>query len=184
MTISNTPYTQKRKCIEEMCDANMKRLASLEVFKQNWHWYEETDTWLKSMCIGYTLNVCCGQSNVGDVRLDIDERLRPDIYADCHALPFRPGSFDTVVLDPPFTYYRRIRWILDISLVARKRFILSTPNIMLSLKHFNTTLYATRFRNSLYVRQWVVYDRKNQLLSDTDSKNCNNSELGGIERDD
>jgi SAM-dependent methyltransferase len=43
-----------------------------------------------------------GRAEYG-VRVDLDESLEPDLVADAHELPFADGSFDVVVLDPPYS---------------------------------------------------------------------------------
>ena len=37
------------------------------------------------------------------IRVDLDPTLEPDVLADAHALPFEDGSFDCVILDPPYS---------------------------------------------------------------------------------
>lgn len=37
------------------------------------------------------------------VRVDINPEVKPDVVADAHKLPFGKGSFDLVVLDPPYS---------------------------------------------------------------------------------
>lgn len=43
-----------------------------------------------------------GRAEIG-VRCDINELVQPDVVADAHALPFENGSFDCVILDPPYS---------------------------------------------------------------------------------
>lgn len=43
-----------------------------------------------------------GRAEIG-VRVDLDPTLEPDVVADAHALPFDDGSFDCVILDPPYS---------------------------------------------------------------------------------
>lgn len=43
-----------------------------------------------------------GRAELG-VRVDIDPTVEPDVVGDAHALPFEDGSFDLVVLDPPYS---------------------------------------------------------------------------------
>jgi len=60
---------------------------------------------------GRTLNVCAGESDVGDVKLDAEPR-RDDVQeADMRDLPVGDASFDTVVSDPPWKlgYYQRFK---------------------------------------------------------------------------
>jgi len=60
---------------------------------------------------GYSLNVCAGLSELCDEKLDLDPQ-RPDITkGNMYEIPFRNGTFDTVVSDPPWkiAYYERMR---------------------------------------------------------------------------
>ena len=43
-----------------------------------------------------------GRAEIG-LRVDLDPSVEPDVVADAHALPFEDGSFDLVVLDPPYS---------------------------------------------------------------------------------
>ena len=43
-----------------------------------------------------------GRGTVG-IRVDIDPTVEPDVVGDAHALPFADGSFDLVLLDPPYS---------------------------------------------------------------------------------
>lgn len=52
-----------------------------------------------------SLHVCSGQSTLGDVKLDLYERA--DVQAAMRYLPFRPGSFASVIWDPPYSLHRR-----------------------------------------------------------------------------
>jgi SAM-dependent methyltransferase len=43
-----------------------------------------------------------GRAEIG-TRVDLDRSTEPDVVADAHALPFEDGSFDLVILDPPYS---------------------------------------------------------------------------------
>ena len=43
-----------------------------------------------------------GMAEIG-TRVDLLPELEPDVVADAHDLPFEDGSFDLVVLDPPYS---------------------------------------------------------------------------------
>ncbi len=43
-----------------------------------------------------------GRAEIG-TRVDLDATLEPDVVGDAHALPFEDGSFDCVILDPPYS---------------------------------------------------------------------------------
>jgi len=67
-----------------------------------WIWPESIERLFRSQSDGETLHVCCGESDVGDVRLDRDPEREPDVVADMRNLPFANAKFDTVVADPPW----------------------------------------------------------------------------------
>lgn len=43
-----------------------------------------------------------GMAEIG-TRVDLNGSVLPDVVADAHALPFEDGSFDCVILDPPYS---------------------------------------------------------------------------------
>jgi SAM-dependent methyltransferase len=43
-----------------------------------------------------------GMAETG-VRVDLNPAVEPDVLADAHELPFEDGSFDCVILDPPYS---------------------------------------------------------------------------------
>ena len=55
---------------------------------------------------GYSLNVCSGACDLGDVRVDLNPRKPGVIKADMRDLPFPDESFETVISDPPW----RVNW--------------------------------------------------------------------------
>ena len=70
---------------------------------------------------GYSLNICAGMSDLGDVRIDLDPQ-RPDVIkGDMKALPFPDETFDTVIQDPPWkiSYYDRWKPFLECSRVCK-----------------------------------------------------------------
>jgi len=72
-----------------------------------------------------TLHVCCGHSQLGDVRLDNDPEVTPDVVADAAALPFDADAFQTVLCDPP--YQGGHQWnhdvLSELSRVASERIV-------------------------------------------------------------
>ena len=71
-------------------------------FSQGWAWPPDVREWVEEHIDGYTLNICAGRSRIGDVKVDMDPRLDPDVVADMNDLPFEHGTFDSVVSDPPW----------------------------------------------------------------------------------
>jgi hypothetical protein len=127
---------------------------------------------LASMAIGFTLNICCGADPTGHVKADIDEELLRKLkkirvdeseYVVCDVMhpPFRDGSFDTVICDPPFKFYNRFKWIQKLADIARKRLILSVPpvNIGLNEKVWSRELYYTD-NTGIFLRLWWVFTKR------------------------
>ena len=77
-------------------------------------WPDAIEAFLKSQFIGRTLHMCCGASQLGDIRLDIDEAHSPDIVCDAADMSehVRDGEFDTVLCDPP--YNGKLQWNHDV----------------------------------------------------------------------
>lgn len=70
--------------------------------ERSWVWPDSVERFFREQTTGYSLNVCCGKADVGDVRLDRDPENNPDVVADMFKLPFDDCSFDTVIADPPW----------------------------------------------------------------------------------
>ena len=84
-------------------------LKHKHIYQSSWRQPESVDRWLREKAEGRVLNVCSGESPLGDVQVDADLDRAPDILADMSALPFSDASFDTVIFDPPWKmgYYQR-----------------------------------------------------------------------------
>ena len=77
--------------------------------------------------IGRVLNVNCGKSTLGDVRTDQFSIVPGVKWADCHRLPFRNCSFDTVLISNVPIKDRlaeRQKWLGELARVARKRIVI------------------------------------------------------------
>lgn len=87
------------------------RLREKHRFKDCWRWPASFERFVREHVQGYTLNVCAGESDIGDVKLDAEPRQPDVIKGDMRRLPFPDASFDTVVSDPPWKidYYNRFR---------------------------------------------------------------------------
>lgn len=73
-------------------------------------WPRSIEKFLETRLIGTTLHICCGMSKIGDVRLDL-YASEIDVRADATRLPFPDGSFNTVLIDPP--YNSKFQWMHD-----------------------------------------------------------------------
>lgn len=73
-------------------------------FREAFMWEKEIEDFVKDRITGYSLNVPCGKSKIGDVRLDLDPNLSMkeayDFFKD--KLPYKHNTFDTIISDPPW----------------------------------------------------------------------------------
>jgi len=51
---------------------------------------------------GLIVNLCCGISKAGQVRIDITREVRPTIIADAQYVPLKDNIADLVLVDPPY----------------------------------------------------------------------------------
>lgn len=88
-------------------------------------WPESVEEFLETLFIGRTLHVCCGKSQLGDVRLDLHE----DVDIQCDAADMKAhvadDAFETVLCDPP--YNGKFQWnhdlLVELSRVASQRIV-------------------------------------------------------------
>ncbi len=135
--------------------------------KVKWIHPPQVERWLRRTVIRRTLNVCCGMSRVGEVRVDTDEGTNRTEPGDLFDLRFPKLSFDTVICDPPFSYYSHFKWIYGLTDLARKLVILSAPtnlSIMLSRRKWDISLYAVAPRNTRFLRLYWMFERKDMIL--------------------
>lgn len=88
-------------------------------FRSAFTWEKEIDDFVRERIKGYSLNVPCGKSKLGDVRLDVDANLSMreayNFFKD--KLPYKKNTFDTVISDPPWKIGHYFRPKLFFSLV-------------------------------------------------------------------
>lgn len=92
-------------------------------FREAFTWEKEVEDYIKLKMTGYTLNVPCGKSLLGDVRLDIDPNLSMREAYDMFnkKLPYPSNFFDTVISDPPWKigHYFRPRLFFELVRVCK-----------------------------------------------------------------
>jgi hypothetical protein len=132
----------------------------------NWIHHKDVERWLRRMKVGRTLNVCCGMSWVGDVRVDTDPNTNRTEAGDLFDLGFAPLSFDTVIVDPPFSYFSRFDWVNKCARIASKRLLLAADRTIVRLprKDWSTSLYAFQSAQKMYLRLYYCFDRKNGFV--------------------
>ena len=93
------------------------------MFREAFIWEKEVEDFVKENMRGYTLNVPCGKSKLGDERLDIDSKLSMREAYDMFKqhLPYDNNTFDTVVSDPPWKmgHYFRPRIFFELIRVTK-----------------------------------------------------------------
>lgn len=76
-----------------------------------WIWPQKVTENIKPMINGNSINICCGLSELGDVKIDLEPQAAGAIKGDMNNLLFKDNSFDTVISDPPWkiNYFKRMR---------------------------------------------------------------------------
>lgn len=84
-------------------------------YKQVWSWPDDVEQFIKGLIKGRSLHVCCGDSMLGDVKVDKYIKRDDVCNADALDLPFE-NEFDTVICDPPweFPYHTRHRLLYSL----------------------------------------------------------------------
>lgn len=88
-------------------------------------WPNSIEEYLESQLLGKSLHVCSGLSQLGDIRVDLDVDVAPNVIVDAARLPFDSDSWDTLLCDPP--YNGKFQWnhdmLSELSRVANKRIV-------------------------------------------------------------
>jgi len=91
------------------------------LFREAFLWEKEIEDFVKERIKGYSLNVPCGKSSLGDIRLDIDHNLSMrgafDFFKD--ELNYPDNTFDTIISDPPWKIGHYFRPKLFFKLVEK-----------------------------------------------------------------
>jgi len=92
-------------------------------FREAFLWEKEIEDFVKKHIKGYSLNVPCGKSKLGDERLDIDPNLSMREAYDMfkNKLPYGDSVFDTIISDPPWKmgHYFRPRIFFELVRVCK-----------------------------------------------------------------
>jgi len=91
----------------EIKDPHANRRIGRRKFIKSWAWPGEVEEFLKQKAKGFTIHVCSGSSNLGEVT--IDQFMPAMIKADMYNLPIKTGVADTVICDPPWGIPRHTR---------------------------------------------------------------------------
>lgn len=90
-------------------------------FRKAWSWPKGLENFLQTFLISPSLHVCCGESQLGDYKVDAYLIRREVIQADMFNLPFRDGFFASAIIDPPWhlQYHLRPRLAKELFRVLR-----------------------------------------------------------------
>jgi len=102
--------------------------------------------------IGLSLNIGCKETRFGDVNLDINLQVIPDVVADALHLPFRDRCFNLVYFTDVIEHLPRnteLRALLEIYKVLKPRgvLILTTPNDVPCYTYLDPARYVKGHRH-------------------------------------
>jgi len=144
-------------------------------FRECWADHVDLRQFVRGELIGETLNFPCGQSPLGDVRVDRDPSVNPDIIADLENIPFEEQSFDTVYCDPPYSFFktdRGLSWAGELYKLASKRLIVQGPGTALHVgapsEQEIHCLKAKPGSSQRAIKILQVFDRPSNKLSQYD----------------
>jgi hypothetical protein len=136
-------------------------------------WPESIEDFLDSLLVGRSLHICCGKSMLGDVRLDLDPNVNPDIIADAAKIPFADNSFETILCDPP--YNGKMQWnhdlLSELARVAKLRIIFQHWFIPANKNGLYKKAQEKFQMSQVYVWQGQSYFGRAQIISVFDNGN-------------
>lgn len=94
-------------------------------FRPAFRWEKTVEEYVQSRIIGRSINVPCGESMIGDVR--VDGTMKPNVtnvftcFKNEIFAPFPSRSFDTVISDPPWkiAFFDRPQWFFECVYLAK-----------------------------------------------------------------
>lgn len=141
-------------------------------------WPHSVESVLRGLLIPTSLHVCSGHSQLGDIRLDSDRAISPDIVGDAARLPFADQSFNSVLCDPP--YNGRFQWnhdvLSELSRVARRRIIFQHWFMPADQHGRWRKLHKFRLAN-VYAWQPKTYFGRAQIITVCDAHDEDRSEM-------
>lgn len=136
-------------------------------------WRDEPDTarWLRRMTVGTSSAAFPqGMQSYGDIGIDVDESVNPDIIGDINNPPFQNRTIDTVYVDPPYSLcaYDKIHgWLPSMWEITNKRLIVNMPQVDYNLPDSKYRLfYEHNGTGTMHLPLFNVWDRNTAELSD------------------
>jgi len=100
---------------------------------EKWSFPPQVERFLREQCAGRsTLHLFGGKAKFG-IRLDMDPITEPDVIGDAFLPPFKPKSFDVVIVDPPYPPYLQLGpstvrpLLMNAAYIARRTVIWFAP---------------------------------------------------------
>ena len=110
------------------------------VYHPEWIHTDYMEFWLNDFTNdGSLLNICSGQSMLGQVRVDNDPESNRTMDGDLFNIQelFKPKSFDYVYCDPDFKFYtsgdNRNRWQFELFKLCRIALITRRPKVTINM---------------------------------------------------
>lgn len=144
-------------------------LGGTDIYRPEWADSEDVTKWVeRNLLTGTVLNFPCGASRLGDVRVDIDPSVDPDIRADLRDPPFEDDSFATVYCDPPYSMHAfdKVQWALDLWDIAKRRLILQTTTEVYRFSNSTRRVYLADKKQARCFQVFQVFDRESEHLGD------------------
>ena len=91
-------------------------------FRKSWRWPHAVEAFFSQHILGkYSLHVCCGESEIGTVRIDLDPDSKRTQEGDMRNIPFPNNTFDIVFGDWPWkmNYYQKFRPFYEMARVCK-----------------------------------------------------------------
>lgn len=150
--------------------------------------------WVEGWCRGRVLNACAGKTHLeleDVVRNDIDDGRDADLHVDVCEIAdhFEPGSFDTVVYDPPFSQNQANRSYggreVGDDALAKRQFheLLRGDGRVIQLGYSTTCMPISLGYTREAVAVFNTLGRMNDYLGTVDRKvNADLRNIGGAQR--
>lgn len=146
----------------------LKKLTKRISYRKTWRFNLDEEAYIKKSLIGKSLNVCCGQSRLGSVRVDLDEKHSPDLICDYFKLPYKQCEYDTVIFDPPFQDYWKLglnHVLQKIGKLASKRFIVKGYLFVAHIRGFDLPNIEIFYEPNKKLKIIQVYERIPENMS-------------------
>jgi 16S rRNA G966 N2-methylase RsmD len=146
----------------------LKKITKRISYRQTWRFNLDEEYFIRSSITGRSLNVCCGKSELGTVRVDLDEKHNPDLVCDYFKLPYKECEFDTVIFDPPFRDFWKhglSHAVQKIGKLASKRFIVKGYLFIAHIRGFDLPNIEIFYQPNKKLKIIQVYERIPEKIS-------------------